>query len=703
MKINSIILENFGSYEGRIEFNTRESEGKNIILIGGKNGAGKTTLFTAMRLCLYGYMSMGYKSPNAYYSRAITKLINNSIKLAKPATASVVMNIGISNGHELDEYVLDRSWTLDETLSEEYHVMKNGIPLDNVEIADFDKFLFSIIPPELFNLYFFDGEKIADFFLEEGGSARIKGAFLTLCGYDTFEIMSKNFRRISSSNNGSSANALNEYLAAKVRLQEATELFSQKKQELEDCLMAIKNCEAEIKELDQNYSNSGGISHEEWNGYIEELKLEEKKREASNAWLKRIANEYLPFLIIKKQVEQVQSQLVQENSNQKYTNFCEVLESPIIKDAIRRFGGASAITEIKSLAYASFGNRSQQILGLSFESGASVLSSIKKILDFDEEKIIKAKKGIKASVNKSSKIRKILDECTIDSVQLYMQRKNSLLQEKNQLLTDQIKISESLQEKEFAKFESEAALDKAQTALTEELKKESISDISSRAILMLDKLQSVLYHKQISKIEEFFRKEINLLMRKTKFIDDIRIDDNFDIHIYRHENFCADKLIRILSSSRDKESIYDSFIMSEAYKQIQKVCGYEDIHRIIDYLNDHSDMELSLPVEIDKTSLSNGEKQIFIMALYHSLVQLCNHEVPFVIDTPFARIDTEHRQNISKHFFSQLNGQVFILSTNEEINSKHVGIMKDKIAVTYMLENSDNKRTTVQQNAYFEE
>jgi hypothetical protein len=50
-----------------------------------------------------------------------------------------------------------------------------------------------------------------------------------------------------------------------------------------------------------------------------------------------------------------------------------------------------------------------------------------------------------------------------------------------------------------------------------------------------------------------------------------------------------------------------------------------------------------------------------------------------------------------------LNGQVFILSTNEEINSKHVGIMKDKIAVTYMLENADNTRTSISRNAYFEE
>mgnify|MGYP003298278741 CR=1 FL=1 len=44
MKINRITLENFGSYEGEATFETREQDGRNIILIGGKNGAGKTTL-----------------------------------------------------------------------------------------------------------------------------------------------------------------------------------------------------------------------------------------------------------------------------------------------------------------------------------------------------------------------------------------------------------------------------------------------------------------------------------------------------------------------------------------------------------------------------------------------------------------------------------------------------------------------------------
>lgn len=701
MKINRITLENFGSYEGIATFETREQDGKNIILIGGKNGAGKTTLFTAMRLCLYGFMSMGYKSHNAYYSRAITKLINNTVKMTKPSIARVEMDVSISNGHEMDQYILTRIWTLNETLGEEYCVLKNGIPLDTDEIADFNKFLFSIIPPELFNLYFFDGEKIADFFLEEGSNARIKGAFLTLCGYDTFDIMSKNFRRVSSANEGSSANALNEYLGAKIHYQEASEAYTSKKREFDDCLTAITNCEAELKELEQNYTHGGGISKDEWDGYIAELKAEEKKREVNNAWIKRIANEYLPFLIIRDQIERVENQLIEENNNRKYTDFCEVLESPLVKEAMRYFGGTNAVAEIKSLAYSSYGNKSQQILDLSFESGAAVLALVRDILDFDSERIIKIKKGIKASINRSAKIRKKLDECNIDSVQVYMQRKNALLQAQTQLLNQRIQLSEVIQEMERALLEAEAALAKAQNALEEELKKESISDISSRAILMLDKLQSVLYHKQIEKIEAFFRNEINLLMRKTRFIDDIHIDDEFNIHIYRYDEFDARQLINILTTNMD--SLLDNFASSEAFKQLQKLTGYTDAKDIIQYLRVHDETILTLPVEIEKTSLSNGEKQIFIMALYYSLVQLCNHELPFVIDTPFARIDTEHRHNISKHFFSKLNGQVFILSTNEEINSKHVAIMKDKIAVTYMLENADNTRTSVSRNAYFEE
>jgi DNA sulfur modification protein DndD len=144
-----------------------------------------------------------------------------------------------------------------------------------------------------------------------------------------------------------------------------------------------------------------------------------------------------------------------------------------------------------------------------------------------------------------------------------------------------------------------------------------------------------------------------------------------------------------------------SFWGDKAVEKLYTISNADSYENVVAYFNT-VEFSVTLPIEIDKASLSNGEKQIFIMALYHSLVSLCNNELPFVIDTPFARIDTEHRHNISKHFFSKLKGQVFILSTNEEINSSHVQILRDHIAATYLLENTDNKKTVVVNDTYFE-
>lgn len=58
------------------------------------------------------------------------------------------------------------------------------------------------------------------------------------------------------------------------------------------------------------------------------------------------------------------------------------------------------------------------------------------------------------------------------------------------------------------------------------------------------------------------------------------------------------------------------------------------------------DVQIQLPVEVEKDRMSSGEKQIFVMSLYWALMQQSKNALPFIIDTPFARIDTEHRHNI---------------------------------------------------------
>lgn len=82
-------------------------------------------------------------------------------------------------------------------------------------------------------------------------------------------------------------------------------------------------------------------------------------------------------------------------------------------------------------------------------------------------------------------------------------------------------------------------------------------------------------------------------------------------------------------------------------------------------------------------------------------MRLCKQEVPFIIDTPFARIDSEHRANITEKFFDDLKGQVFIFSTNEEIVGQHLSILEKSVQARFLLENTDNEKTTVCSNVYF--
>lgn len=693
MRIDNIVLNNFGSYEGETIFDTNAQSGKNIVLIGGKNGAGKTTLFTAMRVCLYGYMSMGYKNYNAFYIRAITKLINNNAKMVKPATAHVSMQISLSNGREIDQYKLLRSWVLGDSLTESFEVFRNDTALNSEEIADFEKYLLSLIPPELFNLYFFDGEKIADFFMNEGSNARIKDAFLTLCGYDTFDIMRRNFKRISGSGTTSNA-ALDEYWEAKQAAEKTQKEYSALLGEMSVCEDAISACEADIAALEKSYSQKGGISQEEWNQKLIQLREEEKKREMWNAMLRKWANELVPFLMIRDQVIALKDQIAKENNNQKFQNFCEILQSPEISTLL-----PGNTQQIIDAAFSNYGSTDTQILDLSLDQSALLLSQISTILAFDAKKVAKYKNAIKKSITLSATIRQQLDNSNISAVQEYMQRKAELFEKKSELLDKKVYLEHQISAQKELLQQVTAALSKTQAKLEAELKKASINDISARAIVMLDKLQKVLYRQQITKVEGFFRREIRTLMRKTHFIDDIKIDDDFNIFLFRYEAIEVSVLLDALAEKSEEHIL--SVFGKEALQELFRLSGSDSLEGVILHCSSLAGETLNLPIRIDQTSLSNGEKQIFIMALYHSLVQLGRHEIPFIIDTPFARIDTEHRRNISQHFFSKLHGQVFILSTNEEINSDHVRIMGDRIAATYMLENADNKRTVVVNDSYF--
>ncbi|MCI9413614.1 MAG: AAA family ATPase [Clostridiales bacterium] len=701
MKIVSIEIHNFGSYEGTTVLDTAGPDDKNVIVIGGKNGAGKTTLFTAIRVCIYGCHAFGYQAVNAFYIRTLYKLINNHAKLVLPASAHVQIGFTVHNGTQTDSYLVKRIWTCEKVSSvvERLDVTKNGKVLSPAEIADFETFITQLIPPDLFNLYFFDGEKIADFFLNEGGNSRIKNAFLLLCGYDTFEIMKKNFHRLSGKT-AAEKEMVARYTSAKDTYNESKRIVETLSNQIEELDQKKKGLEDSLKALDKDYRKSGGVSKKHWDAIIREIESEEKKRGEISSWMKKIADDVLPFLIVRDRLADIHSQIQAEEDQEKTDYFLSEFQHKdtryLLSQALKENNvdmDDSQLTHIvQSIAQklTSRKKRITPIFQLSPDQKADVQHTISQILAFDSHRISEELLKTKNSIKRTQELRDQLEQCSIEAVHQYIEKKDGFNNEIKRLEQEKSVLEDAKKEAVRNEALTKIDYDKIQKEYEEAIKKDNIVSISAKALLMLDKLEDRLYATQIAQMEALFRSEINRLMRKSRFIDDIYIDEQFDIHIYRNETYTDSELTDICEKySMDKLPL----LLGEKAKE--KILLLQSTGQL--FHQGHTE----LLVEIDKGSLSNGEKQIFIMALYKSLMQLCRHEVPFIIDTPFARIDTEHRQNIVRDFFCTLKGQVFILSTNEEISQNHMEIMKDKILTTFTLENDDNTQTHVKVGQYF--
>lgn len=701
MKINHIKIKNFGSYEGEILLDTTTSSKKNIIIFGGKNGSGKTTLFTAVTICLYGCFSMGYRSNNSYYMRKILKLINENAKRKNTGELSYVeLNISIPKGNSNYEYILKRSWNIEHTLTENFTVYRQGAKLNESELADFEKYIQGIIPPELFNLYFFDGEKIADFFLEEKNDKKIKEAFLTLCGYDIFEIMKNNFKRLSKRSNKEVS--IEEYIKYKEKYDLINDTLDALYRKRDVINNDIVNCDADINKLEKDFKLSGGITRAGLENLIGRLKEEEYKRTRLNMEIKKEINEVIPFLMIKPLLVDVGKQIDIERINQKYTDVLEVLSEVELKKFLNSTSKENCEeTVLKITKYVSekLINSKTKILDLSLEQMTTLSNQIRNFIEYDSNSILNKKKEVKKSILKSAKIREEIEARDIELFNSYLEKKEHLLANKQALMKSLHELECSINEVESELPQLKLTYEKSKSKIELELKNKSIADIAAKSIIMLEDLQSDLYMSEIQKVESNFMYMINSLMYKKNFINKIKIDDSFNVHLYRNETMNSKEIYNFIFEKNQEEII--RIWGNLALQTLFNISGQTKLNKVLLYFL-NNDIDVEIPIELNKDSFSSGEKQIYIMSLYYSIMMISSKDMPFIIDTPFARIDMEHRLNISKYFFSKLKGQVFILSTDEEINSEHIKILSQRIAKTFLLENNTNQKTVVKQNMYFE-
>jgi DNA sulfur modification protein DndD len=104
---------------------------------------------------------------------------------------------------------------------------------------------------------------------------------------------------------------------------------------------------------------------------------------------------------------------------------------------------------------------------------------------------------------------------------------------------------------------------------------------------------------------------------------------------------------------------------------------------------------------------SAGENQLFATALLAGLAEVSGIDAPLVVDTPLARLDSEHRKNILNFWTSQKKRQVILLAQDEEIDADMFNIIGASVCKSYLLEHSDLGRGVGRakaiENQYFKE
>lgn len=696
MKIKRIHAKNIGPYVNENTFDFDVSNvSKRMVLIGGKNGAGKTTLFNAIKICLYGCIAYGFESNNSKYFAEIEKIINTNEKLKKIGEAGITIDLLMDDGKYDYTYTFVRTWKIaGKKIAETFMVYKDNAVLSETEKSDFESYLLQTLPPNLFRFYFFDGEKISDFIFNSNKNSDFKDAFLKLCSLDTMEIIRENFRRVSRSRTTGGAALSAEY----DRRLEEDALFAQRveraEEEYQEISAQILIIDQELASLEKAYAKGGGISKKEWRSMQDKIAKEDARREVHNRWLKDTANNVLPFIILKTQLEDLKTQIALEHKAQIAANVKSTIDTPEIKSIISgvlsraNIDLADDISEkviYEITSYASHTSQIAPILNLSDFDRYELTAKINSLLAYDIGRIKTATDDIKASLQCVKRIRKKMERSSIENYDGFLQMKSDLNEQKSMCSQQLLEVDKELQALRAQKAVSAVKLTKAKSDYETLLKKQSINDISARALLAFDELQKTLYDKSIHLVEDGFHQYFASLINKSDLMDGIHIDENLNVLPYKDKHFKAEEIRKVIGKNGAEYLIAQ--IGLYAYEVLQQK------------LKD-GESEFELPVEV-KQQLSAGEKQIFIMALYQALSQLNKINVPYIVDTPFARIDQEHREKILNQFFRKLNGQVIILSTDEEIVREYQESISDIVSNTFVLNHTSEGNTEILANTYF--
>lgn len=718
MIINSITLKNFRSYEDETTFVFSPNYDKNIILIGGENGAGKSTLFEAIKLCMYGPTNYGYIGYNHNYLTKIKNNINDNAFKNEDVNAFISLDITFKDKTILKRYTLKRSWSYNnQKLSEDFMVYLDGNELNTEDRLYFDKYLRSVLPPSLFNFFFFDGEELSDFFTSSSSNLSLKDSILQLFNYDTFDILKKQLTAYQR-NQSKSNDKLKEI---QTNYDNISLIVSVLEKDIEILNSSIANYEEELDNLkvkklkiEEDFKNSGGLLEEEKKKLNNNIVTLENERININQNIKDFCNDIVPFLLVSHLLALVKDQIEDEELLNSYLSINDKLTGDLIRESITNYIELNENDNVfNNIANSIICNmfdiekieNTTSILELSSEDKNNVIFKINSILDKENNlktSIINKFNRIHEINNEIKNLRKKLNSSVSEDIlKNYIESMHLVVNEINKI---EIKLSQCRSKLE-AKIQDlnnkEYHLNRAKNEYLSLLQDNNILEISTNVIDYLNELLSILTKDKISLIEKNFLDIFSAIIRKEDYVNGISIDENFNSTLYINKYYTVYEILNIINNIGFDElsKKYGSKFIDDLYT-IYNVSNNNDL--LIKLNNDIALNVLKLSTKVNINDFSNGEKQVYILCLIWAIIKSSGVEIPFIIDTPYARIDESHRNSLTNIYLPNISKQVIILSTNKEIDSNLYKTIKPHVCNEYLLIYNTKDRKTEVKKGYFE-
>ena len=657
-------------YRGQNEFDLRTTKNKPIILIGGTNGAGKTTLFESVMLCLYGQNSYDNKVTQKQYDSKILRSIHRILGTKKSAdAASISVEFQFAHSGNIFEYQIMRMWqnhdgSIDEklTLKKRKFGEEKFSKLDSFEEFEWQTFIDQLLPKGITKLFFFDGEKIQNIADSGNEDKFIKSSFNTLLGLDLVRQLIDDIGiSILRNSDGETKKILEEIESKTHEKQDSENRLDKIKDKQAHIKIEINNLQKQLAVQEEQFKKLGGQFADKRESLYSDKAKHESKLESIQKEIREMCVGTLPFSLIPKEMEELKQEIKLDQKKIKDNYEKDILDKNF-KELYSKIESKLFLSEYDSKIKKNFSTQINEMFEQKLESLCDSQELSYNFSEQDMERIINLIDDINnTSEEKMTELAKshnlLSNSLALNKVSMESAPKDD---EIGPIFSELTKTSRKIGELEnqVEHLETLEAQEKSLIMMVNSkirinLTKRSADKKRLAGLELAPKIQdaledysNILRKKKLELLERYILGGLDMLLHKKNFIEKVIIDsETFEIKLFK---------------------------------------GNDD--------------------EITKDMLSKGELQMYSTAIVRALAKTSGRPLPFMIDTPLARLDEDHRNSLVDDFYPHASHQTIILSTDSEINYGHYKHLIPHIAKSYVIQyDSKDGKTILHENYFFDE